>query len=164
MSKAAANQEFMDGDIEGEEVLSFLTDFQMLEQALVRAGFIRAGPVPGDARADWARFVRHIELHFDPDSSPELQGAVGYLLADPDKMELRRERLLGSLPGEMSSASSDMLWLAELVQETGNKLIHAIHFVKEPDCDLGHITSARMVIEAWSHCDPAVESLLAPLQ
>jgi hypothetical protein len=159
-----SGEDFIGDDADEDLVLIFLTEFRSLEQALVRAGFTKAGRSHGTAQPDWARFIRHIERRFRPESSPELQGAVSYLLADPDKVALRRKRLQGSLPGEPSSAHSDILWLSELVQETGNKLTHGIPFLKKADFDAAQITAALLVVEAWSYCDPKVESLLTHVQ
>ena len=100
-------------DFDEELVLTFLTNYHSLEQALVRAGFTRAGHTPGNPRPDWGKFARHIERLFDPDSSPELMGAVCYLLGEPEEQELRRERLQASVPGELSSPASDIVWLSE---------------------------------------------------
>jgi hypothetical protein len=160
MNSTFPAQGFTNDDADGELVLIFLTEFRALEQALIRAGFTKAGGTHGTAQPDWVRFVRHIERRFHPESSPELQGAVSYLLYDPDKLELRRERLQGSYPGETFSAHSDILWLSELVQEIGNKLIHGINFQKTPGYDTEYVMAALLVVEAWSYIDPTVESLL----
>jgi hypothetical protein len=112
-----------------------------------------------------SRFVRHIEPRFHPESSPELEGAVSYLLYDPEKMKARRRRLLQDSPfGETSSAQSDILWLSELVRATGNKLTHGIPFLKKDDFDAAEITATLMVVEAWSYCDPTIERLLTHVQ
>jgi hypothetical protein len=150
--------------VDEELALIFLTELRSLEQALVRAGFTRAGRIQGSFQPDWVRFVRHIEPRFRPDSSPELQGAVSYLLFAPDNLALRRKRLQDSLPGEASSVHSDILWLSEMVQQTGNKLRYWIPFLKKADFDAAQITAALMVVEAFSYCDPTIESLLTHVQ
>jgi hypothetical protein len=60
----------------------------------------------------------------------------------------------------MLSAHSDILWLAELVLETGNKLTHGLPFLKQSDFESDQILAALLVLEAWSCCDPMIESLL----
>jgi hypothetical protein len=104
------------------------------------------------------RYARHVEARFRPDSSPELEGAVSYLLFEPDSLERRRERLPDSYPGEPASPHSDLVWLSELVQEAGNRLRHEIHSLKTPGLDTAYLTAVLLVVAALSHVDPAVES------
>jgi hypothetical protein len=165
MNSVSPEERFTDPDPDEELVLIFLTEFRSLEQALIRAGFTRAGRIHAPPQPDWARFVRHIEPRFRPESSPELEGAVSYLLYDPEKMKARRRRSLQESPfGETSGAESDILWLSELVQATGNKLTYGIPFLKKDDFDAAEITAALMVVEAWSYCDPAIGRLLTNVQ
>ena len=163
MNNTFPGQSFMD-DIDGDLVLIFLTKFRALEQAMIRAGFTRAFRVHGSAQPDWERFVRQIERRFRPDCSPDLQGAVSYLLAHPEKMQARRKRLQDSLPGETSSAHSDIVWLSELIQEARNKLTFGIPILDDDGFDSGYVMAALLIIEAWSCCDPTVESLLTHVQ
>ena len=158
MNLALPDQDLPDNDLDEELILIFLTEFQALEQALVRAGFTRAGSPSRDPQADWVRYARHIESRFRPDSSPELQGAVSYLLCDPEKLQRRRERLPDSYPGETASPYSDLVWLSELVQEAGTRLSHGINFLKAPGFDTTYLTAVLFVVAALSHSDPVVES------
>lgn len=158
MSAMRSHQGLPDHDIDEELILIFLTEFQALEQALIRAGFTRAGGPSRDPQADWVRYARHIEASFRPDSSPELQGAVSYLLCEPEKLERRRERLPHSYPGETASPYSDLVWLSELVQEAGTRLSHGINFLKTPGFDTAYLTAVLLVVAALSHSDPVVES------
>lgn len=164
MNNRFPKQDLLNDDGDADLILTFLTEFHLLEKALIRAGFTKVGRIHGNVQADWRRFVRHIERGFDPDSSPVLQGAVSYLLYDPDKLALRQKRLESSLPEEASSADSDILWLSELIQETGNRLTHGISFLKASDFDSAQVMAALMVVEAWSSCDPRIKSLLAHVQ
>ena len=158
MNAALPPQDLPDTSFDEELVLIFLTEFQALEQALVRAGFTRPGGPARNPQADWARYARHIEARFRPDSSAELQGAVSYLLFEPENMERRRERLPDSYPGEPSSPHSDLVWLSELVQEAGNRLRHGINSLKGPGYETAYLTAVLFLVVALSHCDPAVES------
>jgi hypothetical protein len=151
-------------DLDGDLILTFMTEFQLLEQALVRAGFTCTGQNHGNGRVDWLRFIRYIEPRFRPESSPELEGAVSYLLYNPEKHALRRKRLQDDKPGETRSAHSDMLWLSELVLEIANKLTHGLPFLKKTDLDPDQVMAALFVVEAWSYCDPVIESLLTHAQ
>ena len=158
MNAALPPQDLPDTSFDEELILIFLTEFQALEQALVRAGFTRTGGPARNPQADWARYARHIEARFRPDSSAELQGAVSYLLFEPENMERRRERLPDSYPGEPSSPHSDLVWLSELVQEAGNRLRHDVNSLRTPCYDTAYVTAALMVVAALSYSDPAVES------
>lgn len=153
-----------DHNFDEELVLTFLSKYHSLEQALVRAGFTRAGSTPGNARPDWEQFARHIEGKFDPESAPELAGAVGYLLADPEKDKLRWERLQASLPGDRSSPQSDIVWLSELIQGIRNRLLHWLNFGEEAWDDDPGIVAALFIVDAWSVIDPKVKSLLGRVQ
>ena len=164
MKDTSPKQDLPGDDFDGDLILTFLTEFHLLEQALIRAGFTKMGRIHRNAQADWTRFVRHIERRFDPDSSPALQGAVSYLLYDPDKMAIREQRLEDSLPGDASSADSDILWLAELVQETRTRLTYGIPFLKETSFDSAQVMAALMVLEAWAKCDPTIGQLLPHVQ
>jgi hypothetical protein len=141
-------------DLDLELALTFLDLYRSLEEALVRAGYTQAGHKPGNARPDWDRFARDIEGKFDADASPELAGAVGYLLADPEKHKRRRERLQASLPGERPSAESDIAWLAERVREIRDRLLYQINFPGVPGGDLTDVLAAWYVIQAWSSIEP----------
>jgi hypothetical protein len=142
-------------DLDAELVLTFLAAYHALEEALVRAGFTRAGRRPGNPRPDWSAFARHIEEQFDPESSPELMGAFCTLLGAPQEQHFRRE-----LPGLVS----DLLFLSELVQEIRDRLLLRINFTAQPWGDDAVVVAALYIIQAWSKLDPKVESLLPHVQ
>ena len=164
MNGTLSGDEFLGDDFDTDLILTFLTEFHLLEQAVIKAGFTKAGRIHGNTQVDWVRFVHYIERRFRPASSVDLQEAVNYLLTHPGNVALRRERLQNSWPGETSSVHSDIVWLSELVQETGNRLTHGIPFLKKGDIDSTQIMAALMVVEAFSYCDPTIESLLTHLQ
>ena len=143
-----------------EEALTFLTLYQLLEQALVRAGFTRPGRTPGCARADWTGFARHMEGRSDPELDVVMQAAIAHLLWQPDLLALRNERLENADRWENVDPDNDSDWLAELLQRTHNQLIQAINFPKVPACDPVTLSAALVVLERWAHLDPGVESLL----
>lgn len=153
-----------DQDSDEELVLTFLTHYQALEQALLRAGFIRAGRTPGSSQADWVRFARHIEKRFNPKSSEALHTAVTHLLWEDKNMDLRNERLERYSPLEQSDPQHDIVWIAELLQHTRNKLAYGLNFPQGPGCDTSQILAALFVVEDWSHIDPEVERLLGYVQ
>lgn len=149
-----------DDDLDSELALTFLSAYHALEQALVRAGFTQPGRRPGNPRANWEQFTLHIEGEFDPESSPELMGAVYYLLGEPKAQELRQERLQASVAGEWSSPQSDIAWLSELVQRIRNRLLFQINFPGKAGGDDTDVMAAFFIVEAWSKIDPQVKSLL----
>jgi hypothetical protein len=153
-----------DLDYDEELILTYLTEYHALGQALMQAGFVRVGRTPGNAQPDWAGFARHIEQHFDPDSSEPLQGAVAYLLYQKDNLERRTERLQHSQPWETYSPHSDVIWLSEMLQQTHNRLIHGINFLGKPGCDSTQVMAALFIVEAWAHIDLDVEKHLPHTQ
>lgn len=147
-----------------ELVLTFLTEYHALEQALVRAGFTGVGRTPGNAQPDWVRFARHIERYFDPDSSPQLQGAVAYMLGQTENWERRMDLLEDTFPWETASPHSDVVWLTELVQQARNRLAHGLNTPDRMDYNSTYVTAALYVVEAWAHIDPDVERWLVCMQ
>jgi hypothetical protein len=150
-----------DDELDEVLVLNFLADYHLLEGALVRAGFTRAGRSPRDARPDWEQFSLHIEGKFDPESAVELEMAVNYLLADLHREELRQKRLGESILGEPSKPHSDIVWLAELVQEIRHRSLLWINLRGKPGCEDADVMAAMLIVEAWSYLDPKVKSMLA---
>jgi hypothetical protein len=147
-----------------ELVLTFLSHYQALELAMIRAGYTRSSHTPGTAQADWARFARSIQPRFDPKSSPVLEGAVAYMLLDDDYLELRNERIENAYPWENPDPHNDTVWLSELVQLTGRKLIQGLNFPRETGCDITMVTAALFIVEEWSQLDPEVERFLRNVQ
>ena len=144
-----------DHDLDADLVLEFLAHYHALEQALVRAGFTRPGRRPGVTRPDWEQFTRHIEGKFDPESSPELMGAVYYLLGEPEMQKLRTER---------STPASDIFWLSESIREIRNRLLLWINFAEKSWMDEASVTAALFIVQAWSYLDPKVEGMLPHVQ
>jgi hypothetical protein len=134
-----------------ELALTFLAAFSRFEQALKKAGFTMPG---GNARPDWERFARHIEGRFDLEATPELQGAVLYVL----RSSKRQPR--GTISGYLSEVS----WLSTLIQETVRNLSRRMNFGRFPEIDHTLMTSSRLILEAWSHCDPTLEKILNGVQ
>ena len=143
-----------------EMVLDFLTRYHKLGQALVRAGFTKAGRIPGSVEPNWEQFALHIEEQFDPDSEPVLQGAVAYLGWNPKNFALRNERIEDSDLWETYSVENDMVWLAEMIQRVGNQLTHEINYMDQQPCDDAQVTAALFVLMAWETLDPEVERWL----
>jgi hypothetical protein len=147
-------------EIEDDLALTFLTEYQAFEQALVRAGFTRPGRIPGTIQVDWERFARHIERHFITHASDELQGAITYLLYEQGNREQRIARLQHPLPWEIVSPLSDLIWLSELVQQTRNQLILGFNFPETPALHSAKVMAALLVVEGMAYCDPQMECLL----
>jgi hypothetical protein len=159
-SRNSSGRSRREQDIHEDLALTFLTEYQSFEQALVRAGYTRAGRLPGSTQVDWERFARHIERYFKPDTSAELQGAVAYLLYEGSNLEHRQERLQNPLPWEIVSPRSDLVWLSELVQQTRNQVILGLSLPESPGCRTALVMAALLVVEGMAYTDPDIESLL----
>jgi hypothetical protein len=146
-----------------ETLLYFFSHYHALEQAILRAGYTRAGRTSASARPDWSRFARHIEPGFMKDTEPVIQGAVAYLLLDEDHMELREERIEHSHFWESPDPNNDVIWLAELLQHIWKRLIHWLNFPDAPAVDIAMVSAALFIVDAWSQLDPEVEKLLSGL-
>jgi hypothetical protein len=165
MNKPLPGQSSRNDDDREMLVLTFITEYQAFERALVLAGFTTAGRTPGNARPDWARFVRTIERKFHSGASPELLEAAYYLLEHPDYQDARWERMENAELSDPYSPQRDIIWLSEMVQQIGNKLARGFNLMgQQADYDLQDITAAMLVVEAWSHIDPKVERLLGHVQ
>ena len=126
-------------------ILTYLAYHRLLEQALVRAGFVMALSIHKQPRPDWYRWARHIEKQFDPLSSEELGMAVAHLLDLRDDMETLPGRMQNRLTWESDSRFSDNLWLAEMLQRTSSLLIHRYNFAETPGCDTPQVMAALFV-------------------
>jgi hypothetical protein len=131
-----------------ELLLTFFSVFGRFEQALKKAGFVKAGRRAG---ADWDRFALQIEKNFDPDVAPELQGAVAYMLGVPEERKPRRK-----IPGFLS----DILLLANLIQEAGNNLSRNMNFERHTETDDEIMMACMVILDAWSHLEPEVDRIL----
>lgn len=141
-----------DENISGaEQVFTFLTAFRRFERALKTAGFTMPGR---DAQPDWEGFARHIEGRFDLEATPELQGAVLYVLRSSKRLPR------GTLSGYLSEVS----WLSTLIQDTVKNLSPRIHFGHVSDIDDELMKASRVILEAWSRCDPNLEKILNGVQ
>jgi hypothetical protein len=152
------NDELIEPD--EETVLYFLSHYQALERALMRAGYTRAGHTSGSVQPDWPRFARHIQPRFEKDTEPVIQGAVAYMLLDEDHLALREERIENAHPWESPDPHNDTVWLAELLQQTRKRLIHWLNFPGAPAMDMAMVSAALFIVDAWSILDPQVEKLL----
>jgi len=144
-----------------ETLLYFFSHYHALEQAIMRAGYTRAGPTPGSFHADWPRFARHIEPEFKKDTEPVIQGATAYLLLDEEYLDLRNERIENAHFWESPDPNNDTVWLAELLQQVRRGLIHRLNYPDAPPVDIAMVTAALFIVEAWAKIDPIVEGLLA---
>ena len=59
---------------------------------------------------------------------------------------------------------NNIVWLAVLVQQTGNRLLGWINFRGEPGCDDADVTAAMLIVHAWSSSDPGVKGTQAHVQ
>jgi hypothetical protein len=136
-------------ELDEQLILTYLTYHRLLEQALVRAGFVMALSSNKRPRPDWYSWARHIEKQFDPLSSEEVGMSVAHLLDLRDDMEALPGRMQNRLTWESDSRFSDNLWLAEMIQRTSSLLTHRYNFAEAPGCDTPQLMAALFVVEAW---------------
>jgi hypothetical protein len=141
-------------ELDEQIILTYLTYHRLLEQALVRAGFVMALSSNKQPRPDWYGWARHIEKQFDPLSSEELGMAVAHLLDLRDDMEALPGRMQNRLTWESVSPFSDNLWLAEMLQRTSLRLTHRYNLAETPSCDTPQVMAALFVVEAWLQLVP----------
>jgi hypothetical protein len=143
---------------------TFLLYYQRFEQILLRAGFTREGRRPGNLRADWERFARHIQAKFDPEADLALSGSVGVLLRDPDNPELYRNRGREFFLQEPIIPERNTVWLAELVREVRNRILYGILLTGVATCEMAQVSAALFLLGSWAYLDPALESLWADVE
>jgi hypothetical protein len=139
-----------------EMVLDFLTRYQDLGQALVQAGFTRAGQTPGILLPNWEQFALHIEEQFDPESDPVLEGAVAYLNWNAENLARRNARIDKAEIWETYDVDNDMVWLAETIQRVAHQLTDEISHMDRQPCDDTQVSAALFVLMVWEEIDPEV--------
>ena len=144
----------IEDELDEELNLTYLACDRLLEQTLVRAGFVRVISSYKQAQPDWYRWVRHIEKRFDPGSAVELQAAVDHLLSLRDDMDALPGRLQNRLTWESASPFSDNLWLAEMLQQTRLQLTHRYNIPATPGCDAAQVMAALFVAQEWLQLVP----------
>lgn len=139
-------------DFDTELILTFFSVFNRFERALKKAGFTKPGrnTVP-----DWERFAKHIEGQFDPEATPELQGAVLYMLGHASRRATREIK---------SRYPSEVLWLSTSIQETAKDIARRMNFERYSNIEDEVMLASLMILEAWSHCDPKIEEILNDVQ
>ncbi len=139
-----------------EMVIDFLIHYHDLEQALVRAGFVKGGPTPGTLLPNWEQFALHIEEQFDPDSDPVVQGAVAYLNWQPENLDRRNARIDEAHTWETYDVGDDMVWLAESIQRVAHHLTDEINHMDRQPLDDTQLSAVLFVLMAWEELDPEV--------
>ena len=64
-------------------------------------------------------------------------------------MEQLPGRRQNRIQWESASPYSDVLWLTELLQQTGLRLTHRYNFAGTPGCDTLQVMAALFVVQAW---------------
>jgi hypothetical protein len=139
-----------------EMVLDFLTRYNDLGQALVKAGFSKGSQTPGILLPNWEQFALHIEEQFDPDSDPVLQGAVAYLNWHEQNLARRNARIDDSQVWETYDVDNDMVWLAESIQRVAHQLSDEISHMDRQPLDDAQVLAALDVLMVWADIDPEV--------
>lgn len=147
-------------DVELELALEFYAVYSSFENALIQAGFTRPGRNHSPSQPDWERFARHIEGRFNSGAEAPLEAAVSVLLGRSVKGHDGTDSALEELPAPVVDFESDNVHISLLIQAAGYSLYHGAGFPSSLfyDCEL--LAASLFVLEAWSHCDPLVESIL----
>ena len=82
------------------------------------------------------------------------------MLLNEDNLERRKKRLEKSYPWDTQNPYLDIVWLSEVVQQTGQTLAFGLNLPWDVVVDLTLVSAAFFILQAWSHLDPEVESLL----
>jgi hypothetical protein len=139
-----------------EIVLDFLTRYQDLGQALIRAGFTQGSQVPGMQLPNWEQFALHIEERFDSDSEQVLQGAAAYLKWHEENLDRRNGRVDKSETWETYNVDNDMVWLAESIQRVAHQVSDEISHMDRQPLDDAQLFAVLDVPMAWAELDPEV--------
>jgi hypothetical protein len=148
-------------DWDVEMALDFLGRYHDMGQALIRAGFIKAGPTPGTQLPNWEQFALHIEEQFDPKSDEMLDAAVAYLYWHQENLDRRNTRIDNAAPWETYDVDNDMVWLAESIQQVGHRLSEEINHMDRQPCDGTQVSAVLFVLMVWAEIDPEVAHWLA---
>jgi len=83
------------------------------------------------------------------------------LLWDPDSPERSRKLRWTPYLAEPSDPEHNTIWQAEVIQQVRNQILSEIHLTGKARFEFDVVVSPMWIVEAWSHVDPRVKSLLA---
>lgn len=128
-------------------VLTFYGVFCQFENALKKAGFSKDGH---PAQADWDRFTRSIEAHFDPNEEPEIIGSFVTLLDFAYKHVS---------PRIIKGAIRDIALVAEIIQKMGNDLTRGSILRGYTDTEYTAMVAAMAILPVWAGLEPNVKRI-----
>ncbi len=110
-------------------ILRFIGVFSRLEYCLKVTRFRQRGD--GEAKADWRAFVEAAEARFNPEESPELAEACGYLTSNPPRLlEVKKGDVLwADYVKRGTSPVDEAVWI---VKQIRNNLFHGGKFAYDP--------------------------------
>ncbi len=143
----------------------FFIFFARFEYALKRdPRYLKAGI--GDAEPDWDTFDSEHNSAFRPHSTPDLDAAVQYFLAEPPRKQLRKDSVMTwSDPQYHDGKEPLLIWLLRMVRRIRNNLFHGGKFplipISDPSRDRDLLLKAMTILNAALSLDSTVESQFA---
>lgn len=134
----------------------FFRVFARCEYCLKAVGFRKLGK---DAEADWRAFSDEVRAMIEDPKSEELKAAIEYILKNPPKKQVIRERVLAwdSAPPNSNSKSELVL---RLVCRVRNNLFHGGKFNGrwfEPERSEALIKASLLILEESIRCSARVQ-------
>ncbi len=139
----------------------FFVFFSRFEYALKRhQAYLMPGT--GDAQPNWDRFASKNAANFSRDTSPALQKAVEFYIAQPPRKQLRHEGEMNwSAPQEWDGREPRLVWLLRVIRTVRNNLFHGGKFpllpIEEPSRDRDLIANGLAILNAALALDPSVQ-------
>ena len=139
-------------------VLRFIGVFSRLEYCLKVTRFRQGGD--GEAKADWNAFVEAAEARFNPEESPELAKAYGYLTGNPPRsLEVKNGNVFRVDYVKRGTARADeVMWI---VKQIRNNLFHGAKFAHDlgssPQRENKLLMSATILLSHLISVVPEVE-------
>ena len=139
----------------------FFVFFSRFEYALKRhQRYLMPGV--GDAQPNWDRFASDYAAEFRPRSSPALQTAVEFYVAQPPRKQLRDQGEMNwSDPQVWNGSEPQLIWLLRVIRTVRNNLFHGGKFplmpVAEPSRDRDLIANGLEVLKGALALDPSVQ-------
>ena len=115
---------------------------------------------------NWDKFGSEHNSAFRQHSTPDLDAAVDYFLAEPPRKQLRKNSVMNwSEPQHHDGKEPLLIWLLRMIRCVRNNLFHGGKFplipVSDPSRDRDLLLKAMTILSAALSLDSAVESRFA---
>jgi hypothetical protein len=82
------------------------------------------------------------------------------MLLNDDNVAQRNERITNAPLWGDTDPNNDIVWLAELLQQTWRKVMHGLNFSWRPECSLDRVWAAEIILDVRVCLDTEVEKRL----